>query len=338
MADLVERVLQEAAEKESKYKTIEVHKDIELEIDAGNLLTVDTNPLDTSELKRTKEEFLKNLARDNTQLLLNTLWQLPTEKVDDAIVVKLPDPKTSIPREKPIPKDKHLTKWQQYAQLKGIQKRKKSRMTWDDQAKEWRPRWGYKRANDDTQEWCLEVPDNAEDPNVDLFAKRKEQKKERLAKNELQRLRNIARSQKSKVPGVGLTPTEAPTKDYLGKALAVARKSTASIGKFTDKLPTEKASKYTGKKRKFEPNYGDVEKESKKQLGILNHIQNRIPIVDSRKAANRQIMEEQRSRAKTRREEGGGKKGGKNKGGSGKKKGGGRAKTGKGGKRGGKKR
>lgn len=51
MSDLVERVLQEAAEKESKYKTIEVHKDIELEIDAGNLLTVDTNPLDTSELK-----------------------------------------------------------------------------------------------------------------------------------------------------------------------------------------------------------------------------------------------------------------------------------------------
>jgi hypothetical protein len=52
------------------------------------------------------------------------------------------------------------------------------------------------------------------------------------------------------VPGVGLTPTDAPSKDYLGKALAVARKSTASIGKFTDKLPTEKASKYTGKKRK----------------------------------------------------------------------------------------
>ena len=51
MADLVERVLQEAAERESKYKTIEVHKDIELEIDPGNLLTFDTNPLDTTKLK-----------------------------------------------------------------------------------------------------------------------------------------------------------------------------------------------------------------------------------------------------------------------------------------------
>lgn len=47
---------------------------------------------------------------------------------------------------------------------------------------------------------------------------------------------------------------------------------------------------------KFEPNYGDVERESKKQLEILNHIQNRIPIVNTTKAANRHIMEEQRSR------------------------------------------
>lgn len=47
---------------------------------------------------------------------------------------------------------------------------------------------------------------------------------------------------------------------------------------------------------KFQPNYGDVERESKKQLEILNHIQNRIPIVNTTKAANRHIMEEQRSR------------------------------------------
>lgn len=52
------------------------------------------------------------------------------------------------------------------------------------------------------------------------------------------------------VPGVGLTPTETPSKDYLGKALAVAKKSTASIGKFTENLPKEKPSKSGGKKRK----------------------------------------------------------------------------------------
>ena len=46
MADVVERVLQEAAEKESQYKTVDVHKDIDVEIDEGNLLAVDQNPLD----------------------------------------------------------------------------------------------------------------------------------------------------------------------------------------------------------------------------------------------------------------------------------------------------
>ena len=32
---------------------------------------------------------------------------------------------------------------------------------WDEEAKEWRPRWGYKRANDNTKDWCIEVPDQA---------------------------------------------------------------------------------------------------------------------------------------------------------------------------------
>lgn len=52
------------------------------------------------------------------------------------------------------------------------------------------------------------------------------------------------------MPGVGLTPTTAPTKDNITKALALARKSTASFGKFTENLPKEKPNKFTGKKRK----------------------------------------------------------------------------------------
>ena len=51
------------------------------------------------------------------------------------------------------------------------------------------------------------------------------------------------------VPGVGLTPTATPTKDQLGKALAITHKSTASLGKFMDTLPKEKL-KGLGKKRK----------------------------------------------------------------------------------------
>jgi hypothetical protein len=52
------------------------------------------------------------------------------------------------------------------------------------------------------------------------------------------------------VPGVGLTPTEAPDKDHLSRALHLAKRSTASLGKFTKELPKEKPVKNMGKKRK----------------------------------------------------------------------------------------
>lgn len=78
-----------------------------------------------------RNKYLKDLARDNTQLLLNKIWELPTEKVEEAIVAKLPAPTFTLPREKPLPKPKPLTKWQKYAQEKGITKSKKSKLTWD---------------------------------------------------------------------------------------------------------------------------------------------------------------------------------------------------------------
>ena len=48
-----------------------------------------------------------------------------------------------IPREKPIPK-KEETKWEKFARKNGIKKHKRERMVYDKDAKEWRPRWGYK--------------------------------------------------------------------------------------------------------------------------------------------------------------------------------------------------
>ncbi|XP_066293257.1 ribosome biogenesis regulatory protein homolog [Branchiostoma lanceolatum] len=285
--DVLESVTQSQA---SKYKTIEVQKDIEPQLDLGNLLTVDQNPLDLKKLRGDKEAYLKSQARDNTQLLFNAIWKLPTERVEEAICVKLPETTTVLPREKPIPKAKLQTKWEQYALLKGIQKRKKGRMVWDEEAKDWKPRWGYKRANDETKDWVIEVPGNA-DPNEDQFEKRMKAKKERVAKNELQRLRNIARGTKSKVPGVGLTPTEKPSKEEVGLALHLAKKSTASLGKFTEKLPKEKEAKHVGKKRKFEPAIGDFKKEKEQQLNIINVMENKKPKMDITKAVNRVMTE-----------------------------------------------
>ncbi|XP_028825878.1 ribosome biogenesis regulatory protein homolog [Denticeps clupeoides] len=303
--DVLAKVEQEEAE---KLKSITVHKELDLELDAGNLLAVDKNRVDEREFKRAKkDEFLRALARDNTQLLLNEVWKHPTERVEDVIVVKLPEPSTPLPREKPVPKPKPPTKWEQFAKLKGIQKKKKTNLVWDEVHKEWRRRWGYKRAKDDTKEWLIEVPESA-DPNEDQFAKRNKAKKERVAKNEFNRLRNIARSQKLKVPGVGLAPAGRQSRSELAQAVGVAKVSTASVGKFQDRLPKEKAPKNAGKKRKFQPNIGDFAGEKQKQLDILKVLGSKKPRLDITRAVNKQMREEDmEAGAKARK--GSGKKG-----------------------------
>lgn len=80
-----------------------------------------------------KESFLTNLARDNVQLLINRLFQLPTARVDNDLFVSLPPPTTRLPRAKPVPKAKQLTKWEKYAKEKGITKRKKDKLEWDEE-------------------------------------------------------------------------------------------------------------------------------------------------------------------------------------------------------------
>lgn len=154
---------------------------------------------------------MRNLTRDNVQLLLNQIWELPTERVEEAIVVKLPPATFILPRSRHVPKPKPLTKWQEFAKSKGIDKKKKSKLKWDDQLQKWVPLYGFQRsAAQKEKDWLIEVPQNV-DPMEDQFAKKSEAKGERIAKNELQRLRNIAKGRKIKVPRFGLTNPDAST-------------------------------------------------------------------------------------------------------------------------------
>lgn len=248
---------------------------LSVSVDIGNLFAFDPRPVDTTELRKSKEAYLKRLCQQSTQLIVNQLFELPQERVENVIIAKLPKGTTMMPREKPLPKADPMTKWEKYAKMKGIQKKKKSRMVFDEAHNEWRPRWGYGRKNDSTKDWLIEIKKN-EDPDQDFFAKRTTEKNERVAKNELQRLRNVARSSKKKVPGVGLTPTiddKNPDKIELKKALNIAKRSDASLSKFSDKIKNEdKATRGLGKKRKFESNFADNKGEKERQLKIFEKI------------------------------------------------------------------
>jgi len=128
-------------------------------------------------------------ARDGIQLLVNEIWNQPTRIVDEGVVADLPAIATGLPREKPVcpssllpsllpslllkeklireseqlPKLAPMTKWQAFAQAKGIApKEKKDRMVYDEDKQEWVPRWGYKGKNKDKEEqWIHEVPNGA---------------------------------------------------------------------------------------------------------------------------------------------------------------------------------
>ncbi|KAL1497691.1 hypothetical protein ABEB36_008609 [Hypothenemus hampei] len=291
--DVVNEILGNSSKESNKYKPVTVKKHLELEYDLGTLLAVDPNDFNIDLYSKNPNEYFLNLARDNTQLLLNKLWELPTERVEEAVMVKLPPPKTALPRMKPVPKPRPLTKWQKFAKEKGIQKKKKPKLSWDDQLKKWVPLYGFKKAKAEKEKnWVLEVPQNA-DPNEDQFNKKLVAKTENVSKNDLQRLRNIAKNKNIKVPRFGTSNPEVSSAKDLKAAITIAKASTASLGKFQDKLHKEVEAKGVSaitpgasRKRKMTP----LEPENKLNMNIVESILNKKPRLDVDKAVAKQLQ------------------------------------------------
>ncbi|KAA0191163.1 Ribosome biogenesis regulatory protein [Fasciolopsis buskii] len=220
------------------------------EFDLGNLLCEDKTPLDTDRKSEAIDDHLRDIAYECTHQLLKLLWLQPIDSADTVNVTQLPKPTFRLPREKRIPSQRNLTRWERFARLKGIKNKKKSRKVWDPESKSWRPRWGKDRINNVKDKWVIEVPDNA-DPYEDQFAKLTKERNERRAKNELQRLRNISRSIKEgQAPPIGVLTESQGSKNELTRALSIANMSDASMGRFSAPLDTRKISKKTEQKVK----------------------------------------------------------------------------------------
>ena len=227
---------------------VPVGKEDSLEYDMGNLAAFDYTSIDIHEFSQNPEKHLQELAQQNVQLLFNQAFALPTEpaSVVGRIAI-LPARTTKLPREKPLPKAKELTRWQKFALIKGIENKKRGRMVWDEKDQKWAPRYGYGRANDQSREWVLEHNENDEDDRTDPWTKLAMEKKEKIAHNEKKRLRNIKEAQGQRVPGtVDLTSTFVAKKvkraqkkerntTHVDVALSTVQQSTASMGKFDDK-------------------------------------------------------------------------------------------------------
>lgn len=188
----------------SKQKRLDeqINIDRPLAIDLGNLTVWDGDNITIPKAGSAREKYLEKIARDDAQAIINKLCELETTMVEGLSVVKLPQGTTILPRSRHIPKPKEPTKWERFAKQKGITKNKtkdrNEKLVWDDVTDKWVPRHGYKRAqNEEQKDWLIEVPNQA-DPNVDYFTEKNEKKKERVARNEFQKLRNDASANKKR--------------------------------------------------------------------------------------------------------------------------------------------
>lgn len=88
--------------------------DGQLEFDVGHLTVWDPSPINAVAFTGPNgEEALMDSARAMTQSLVNKLFALPSEPIKGGRQAQLPEPTTKLPRQKPLPKPKPLTKWQQ---------------------------------------------------------------------------------------------------------------------------------------------------------------------------------------------------------------------------------
>ena len=109
-------------------------------------------------------------------------------------LVVLPNETSVLPRACKVPEPKAETKWEKFAKEKGIKKKKRDRMVFDESNQEFRPRFGYKGANSGIDEVPIIEVQPGQDPFADPWAAARVDKKSRVKKNTKNMLKNQGRA------------------------------------------------------------------------------------------------------------------------------------------------
>jgi len=179
-------------------------------------------------------------------------------------------------------------------------------MLWDAEAREYRPRWGMNRANNPLDDVVKEdKPEEmeaygAEDPFILEMMKKKERVGKQKKKEAINRKR-IATVQSEALPATLDITTNAPRrqKKSIERAIALAQKSTASMGKF-DQLMADEPKIMN--KPKHAPI--DTTEEQKQNLKIVERVLKRTAAeaLDVDRAGNLEIRDEQKKMAAEKRQ------------------------------------
>lgn len=58
-----------------------------------------------------------------------------------------------------MPKENPETRWEKFAKMAGIRKKKKDKIVFDEATGEWKRRYGYGSIKDDRDQWLFEAKD-----------------------------------------------------------------------------------------------------------------------------------------------------------------------------------
>lgn len=247
-----------------------------LELCLSNLVGIDISTVTESEIDQS--------GANNLQLMLNSIWSdLTKENTKDGVVVSLPSKQEiQLPRAYPLPKAKEKTRWEKFAELKGIKKRKRSRMVYDPITDDFVPRWGknsIKKIQKKHNEAIIEIKDNmdeSKDPRDSINLKRDMM----ISKQKLRELKNKNKGLKNTdflksddfALGIGnLKDTNVKrSKSQVKELFNRVSLSTASYGRRDKALPDEdRSSTHKIKKTKT---IIDTKNENEKYKAIYSKI------------------------------------------------------------------
>ena len=170
-------------------------------VDVGALLIEDCRSFE----KMSQKEILSK-TQENICQIYKVLFDLNKQQKKEAggedeilefakskFNVELPDPNVVLPREKPIPKPKPLTKWEKFRQEKGIDpKSKRSRMVFDPISNDWVPRYGMGSIKkiEEKHNWLMEEKPKNIAAGVNPFDYKKNEKKIEMEAQKLRELKN----------------------------------------------------------------------------------------------------------------------------------------------------
>ncbi|KAI9664906.1 MAG: Rhodanese- sulfurtransferase [Bathelium mastoideum] len=186
--------------------------------DLGNLAVFDPNPLPPNPTTHDLDTTARAAAQSLIASLLTTcpIRRAATSNTNTSVLIQLPAPSTPLPREKRLPAAKPQTKWQAFAAKKGIAPGGKARgkegggggLVYDEERKEWVPKWGYRGKNKEAEEqWLVEVDAKKEaaqgqkEGEAEAGGPRREgraARKERVKRNERKMRANARKAEKGR--------------------------------------------------------------------------------------------------------------------------------------------